>query len=109
MNTIHQQLRAADPLAHEAPLSPVHVARMREAVMAAALDAPTVRVPWFAVAATALAVVAGLFVTRSEPTATPAEQRVANGIGTGSLRQLQFATPGGTRVIWMFNPELELR
>jgi hypothetical protein len=109
MNTIHQHLRAADPLAHEPPLSPVHVARMREVVMSAAIDAPAVRVPWFAVAATALAVVAGLFVTRSEPAATSAESRVANGIGAVSLRQLQFATPGGTRVIWMFNPELELR
>jgi hypothetical protein len=109
MNTIRDLLRGADPLMHEPPLSPVDVARMREAVLAAAIDAPAVRVPWVALAATTLAVIAGMFATHAQPAPARAEPLVASGPGVGSLRQLQFATPGGTRVIWMFNPELELR
>jgi hypothetical protein len=27
----------------------------------------------------------------------------------GERRQLQFATPGGTRIIWVFNSEFEMR
>jgi hypothetical protein len=108
--SIRHQLRQADPLLRESPLSPADVARVREAVMSAALDAPVVRVPWVAVMATALAVVAGMFATRHTPEPLSAEPLVANRGGSGgSLRQLQFATPGGTRVIWMFNPEFELR
>ena len=110
MTTIEQHLRDGDPFATESPMSATDIERMRNAVLAAAEDAPAVRVPWFALAATALAVVAGTFVTRTEPTPVGrAEPLVLGGIGGAAPRQLQFATPGGTRVIWMFNPELELR
>jgi len=60
----------------------------------------------------AIAVAAGLVVVRSvdapnvvshpessEPAAPP----------TQNLRQLQFATPGGTRIIWEFDPQFSLR
>ena len=110
MSTLTEQLREADPLASESPISPTDIARMREAIITAALEAPAVRVPWFALAATTLAVVAGMFATRTEPAFVRTEPLLASGGGSaGSLRQLQFSTPGGTRVIWMFNPELELR
>ena len=111
MTPLREQLLEADPLAFESPISRDEIDRMRQAMLVAAADAPVVRVPWFAVAATTLAVVAGIFVTRSEPTSVARmDPRGADaGVATVALRQLQFATPGGTRVIWMFNPELELR
>jgi len=111
MITLQQQLRDADPLVFESPMSRDDIDRMRLTILAVAADAPVVRVPWLAVAATTLAVVAGIFVTRGEPVGLARmEPRAADAGAAGmSLRQLQFATPGGTRVIWMFNPELELR
>lgn len=30
-------------------------------------------------------------------------------LASGEQRQLQFATPGGTRIIWIFNPDLNLK
>jgi hypothetical protein len=46
----------------------------------------------------------------------PAPSRLIDGSSRGpgdptvrSKRQLQFATPGGTRVIWVFDPDLHLK
>lgn len=51
------------------------------------------------------AVTAGILVTRSHPVPPPPSPAVA----TPGIRQLQFATPGGTRIIWQFDPEFTLR
>ncbi len=51
------------------------------------------------------AVTAGIFVTRSQPDVP----RPSPVISPAALRQLQFATPGGTRIIWQFNPEFSMR
>ncbi len=52
------------------------------------------------------AAMAGIFVARSQPPRRPDAPHVAS---PGALRQLQFATPGGTRIIWQFDPEFRLR
>jgi hypothetical protein len=51
------------------------------------------------------AVTAGVFVTTSQPMV---EQPIP-AVTSPAVRQLQFATPGGTRIIWQFNPEFTLR
>ena len=51
------------------------------------------------------AVTTGLFVARAQP--EPA--RPSPVVSPAALRQLQFASPGGTRIIWQFNPEFSMR
>ena len=67
----------------------------------------------------AIAVAAGLVAARSiEParvtaalataTSAPGASRPA-AVPAQDLRHLQFATPGGTRIIWQFDPQFSLR
>ena len=50
------------------------------------------------------AVTGGVFVTRSHPAPAPRMPVVVS----PAVRQLQFATPGGTQIIWQFDPEFSL-
>jgi hypothetical protein len=62
-----------------------------------------------AIAATVvLTMAAGVVAGRRlpPPREAPAIAR-ADAAAPAARRQLQFATPGGTRVIWVFNPEFE--
>ena len=103
-NNIRERLRDADPLEREPGLMPADVEVMRRAVLSKA-NAPaphgygytTVLVLATVVAALMIAAFAGhRFGTVSElPQHT--EQR-----------HLQFETPGGTRIIWVLNPDFEL-
>ena len=112
MNDVGKWLRAADPLAHEPELSHVEVAAMRRVVIAAAGHQRAGTTPWpsaLLVAATiAATLVAGVTIGRWFP---PREQEGAATGGAvpnaGVRRQLQFATRGGTRVIWVFDPEFQ--
>ncbi len=110
-------LRAA--LDHDAgpeaeTLTPEDVVAMRRTVVAAARDASPGRLRRrsLAIAATVLlAIGVGAAVERrlgerESAAAGPAEQ--ARPAGAEHL-QLQFATPGGTRIIWVFNSELDLK
>jgi len=108
-------LRTGDPL--RAPreaegLSSVQAAAMRRQVLNAARRPDVARTPWqqpLAVAAMlALTIAAGVLGGQRlmAPTAaidsavvTPPEGR----------RQFQFETPGGTRIIWVFDPEFQVK
>jgi hypothetical protein len=112
MTDVGKGLRASDPLAHEEELSRVEVAAMRRVVIAAASHQHAVATSWpstLLVAATiAATLVAGVSIGRWFP---PREQEGAATGGAvpdaGGRRQLQFATRGGTRVIWVFDPEFQ--
>jgi len=120
MKDVGQWLRDADPLGPERDdrdepgLSPADAQAIRRA-MVTALDArPTAPLSWphpLAIAATvALTLAAGVIVGRRLPPPRDARDvpAMAHAVGApidGELRQLQFATPGGTRVIWVFNPD----
>ena len=98
---------------------------IRRAMLAiASTAAPEPKVwPWMRpmmVAATVTAViVAGVVASHrfdvSAPPASPAVQGDAMNVDTPTAqaavpnRQLQFLTPGGTRIIWVFNSELDLK
>ena len=118
MIDVGRWLRDADPLAGDAApgLSPSDAQAIRGAMLTAH-DARTTAPPrWphpLVIAATiALTLAAGAVVGRHLPRAgetrdaavrAPAgEPRLA-----AARRQLQFATPGGTRVIWVFDPDFE--
>lgn len=109
-NDLGQQLRDADPLTRERALSTDDVHAMRRRIVSAAHDAPQRGRPGLQIAGAiviACTVVVGLAIAtrfRSDrglekPVTTPRQDEP---------RQLQFETPGGTRIIWVLNPNLEL-
>ena len=114
---IGARLRAADPLIDDPAMSAADVEAMRGMVVAAAdrsAQSPAWWPPMLAVVATAAAMVIAVVGARvhengrkaSAPprSLSPAVADSASTTSTGR-RQLQFATPGGTRVIWVFDPE----
>jgi hypothetical protein len=95
-------------------LTPGDIERMRAHVFAAArADGPVLSRRFIAVAAAAtLATVAAIIVVARNPhpqiasdSRTPASPEAV----LPATRQLQFEVPGGTRVIWTFNPDFEVR
>jgi hypothetical protein len=104
---LREQLRTTDPVAGEPGLSQTEVQAMRRAVVSAATD--TRRAGWspgrLAVAGAlaftvVLAVFAGSIFERGREESIPP-------LAT-ELRQLQFETPGGTRVVWVLNSQFDL-
>jgi hypothetical protein len=117
MNDVGRLLRDADPLAREEGLSRVTTADMRRAIVTAARDASRPAVWWprpLVVAATvAVTLSAGVIIGRALPlrdsravSARPeSSSSAAAAVANAKRRQLQFATPGGTRIIWVFDPD----
>lgn len=111
---IHTLLDAADPLRHEPDLTRSDTERMRHAVLNATPgQAPGIL--WWprALAAAALVVLMVIAGTVSSSKKAP---RIESGDATKvdvpteppERRQLQFATPGGTRIIWTLDPQFKL-
>ena len=122
---VRKFLKDGDPLgpagSQAAGLSTLDAERMRRVIVAAALESRPSRAPWlrpFAMAAVAaLLVVVGTMTGHQvivEPAPAPGtpEPLAANGASGGDggeRRQLQFSTPGGTRIIWIFDQNLRLQ
>ena len=61
-------------------------------------------------AAVVLMIAAGVTAgRRMPPPAAPAALLDGGSAQPGERRQLQFATPGGTRIIWTFDPDFSLK
>lgn len=117
MTDLNALLRAGDPLGaseeHEG-FSSIQWAAMRRQVVNAAERPALARTPWqqplavFAMLALAIAagVVAGDRLVA--PQAAPVEPSMAGSSEEGR-RQFQFVTPGGTRIIWVFDPEFQMK
>jgi hypothetical protein len=112
MTAWQRLLRDGDPAAG-ARLTAPQAERMRRAVVAAAGEAQDEPFPWYRPLAMAALVVLMLGVGAA--VGQRAEWADVPPPGTALLednserRQLQFATPGGTRIIWVFNSEFEMR
>jgi hypothetical protein len=114
MKDLHLILRDGDPAGGpEQGLAPAQAAAMRRQILNATVRPDVVRTPWqqpFAVAAmVALTIVAGVlagmrFSPGAAPQSAPAAAEPADG-----RRQFQFSTPGGTRIIWVFDPEFQVK
>ena len=112
MKDIGRLLRDGDPLAHEPEMPPTEVRAVRRAVLGALETTDRASSRWpgplFSAAAVAAALVAGVAVglrtpaPRSSDVGTPPTYEAGASRGP---RQLQFASPGGTRIIWVFDPE----
>ena len=112
MKDIGGMLRDADPLRDEGRLSPVEASAMRRSIVAAAeRDSPVAGWwprPIFVGATIAVTLVAGIAVGRWLPRPDAADGRgvaPSSSAASHDRRQLQFATPGGTRIIWVFDPD----
>lgn len=110
-------LQDADPVHEEGQLGSDDAQRIRRTVLAALPEQSPTRTPWhrpFALAAVALLFLAlgtmagHRVLTRRVPVPPAADLAVVDGQGGGERRQLQFSTPGGTRVIWIFDDNLRL-
>ena len=114
MNDVGKWLRDADPLGPggaDAVFAPAQAQAMRRAMMAELSErrAPVAFWPQpMAIAATvALTLASGVVVGRHMPEHRDPPRDAIARTGAADLRQLQFAMPGGTRVIWVFNSEFQ--
>jgi hypothetical protein len=117
MKDVRSLLGEADPLRREPELSESDVARMRSAVVNAARHSQVAPRFWSSALAMAavvvFAVIAGTLGGRNLPTRQassqiePAMAQPAH--ANAERRQVQFATPGGTRIIWTIDPAFQLQ
>jgi len=119
MNDLRDLLRDADPVAHEAPLAEPDAQQMRRAIVAAADAHGSSVVGWrrtsWATASVVIAVTVAIGISRwFEPGDEPPDETRVNAVREApasgareSRRQLQLITPGGTRVIWVFNEDFK--
>jgi hypothetical protein len=120
MTALKTLLTDGDPVRREGELSPADATRMRRLIVAAAPELSVARTPWqrpFALAAIgALVAVVGTIaghrriVDPAPPTqATEPLAAIGGSSMVDERRQLPFATPGGTRIIWIFDQNLRLQ
>jgi hypothetical protein len=113
MKTWQTLLREHDPGGHER-LDTDEARAIREAAIAAAREPRTVPFDWrpLAMAAVILLMVGtGVAVGRRAVGRDMLHPSVAHGEQPGApeRRQIQFSTPGGTRIIWMFDPNFAVK
>jgi hypothetical protein len=116
MKTWQTLLREHDP-AGDARLPSHDIEAIRRAAAAAARETRPAAVQWqrpLAMAAVVVlmvgsGVIAGRRAASRQPAVAPAAEPSPAQAGALEQRQLQFATPGGTRIIWVFNPEFDLK
>jgi hypothetical protein len=117
MTDLRERLRDADPLAHEGAMSAEHADAIRRVVVAAGRrtrhEATFWPRPLWVAATVALTLSAGIIAGRRlsvpesnvHPGPTDTRSTIASSPTAGERRQVQFATPGGTRIIWVLNAE----
>jgi hypothetical protein len=110
---IRAALEAADPLRSEDPLGGTAVELMRQTVLNA--GSTVKHFEWFwpralgAVALLVLMVIVGSQASRNKLTSVDAgDTKGEVPAEPAERRQLQFETPGGTRIIWTLDPAFKL-
>jgi hypothetical protein len=114
MKDIRSWLAEADPLRAEPLLSEDDASRMRRAVVSAVSVRESPRLFWpraIAIAAlVVLMVAAGTLGSRRTAPLDPNDATAGAEAppAIDERRQLQFATPGGTRIIWTLDPQFKI-
>ena len=113
MRDVSSLLKDADPVQREPGLSGADAARLRNVILGSAREPRTDARFWpsalAVAAAVVLMVITGTFA--GGRLSSPGRNAPAQGglvRETGERRQVQFATPGGTRIIWTLDPEFTL-
>jgi hypothetical protein len=114
MNDLRERLKSADPAVDEGPFSDLDAQRMRRVIVETARERAAAhgiewRASWAAialvVAATAVFGVNRWLEPRADaPVAASPEPSPST---SEPRRQVHFVAPGGTRVIWIFNPDFK--
>jgi hypothetical protein len=115
MNDLRDRLQDADPVAREAPLAEHDAQQMRRAIVTAADAHGSSSVSWrrtsWATASVVIAISVAIGISRwrepREVTPVNTVREVPASRARESRRQLQLITPGGTRVIWVFNEDFK--
>src|SRR5262245_10670379 len=114
MKDLRTRLQEGDPVAREGGLSRDDRDRMLCHILTATSEPASASQRTLLVLATALVLVTvgsalrtHRFVSRTADGGEVAT--VTHPSGPSTVRQLQFSTPSGTRLIWIFNPNLSLR
>ena len=112
MNDISTELRNADPVRVEGGLSADDVTAMRRTVVAAVEPNARRTVSWgraLAIATAAMLIAgAGAAIRRGPARPVVATPPQAEAAVAGQRTQLQFSTPGGTRIVWTIDPAFQL-
>lgn len=111
MKDLTQQLLDGDPLARESGLSALDAQSIRQRILVEARTAPAETVSWWPrslAVAGALAVCLLLAIGIGIRLNVNESRVVQPAAQSQTTRQLQFAAPGGTRIIWTFHQELDL-
>ena len=115
MNDINRYLHEADPVGREPGLTPEAVAELRRVVVTAAQEPARasfglLALRTFAVAATAALIVgAGVVANRRAPAAVHTSGPTTAALPATERTQVQFSTPGGTRIVWTIDPSFQIK
>lgn len=108
---IRKLLRRGDPAGDGETLPPDEVASLRRKILAAVPPEPSRgwRPAWalgLGVAAAAVLVSVVVFMPRTQPEKVLPTQEAHT--QERAVQQIQFVTPGGTRVIWTLDPDFDV-
>jgi len=113
MKTLADWMREGDPVARDPGLSDDESAALRRRVVQEASGWRDRRLGWreplTLVGALALLIMAAVVTDRRAPVRQPEAIVSTQPAQATERRQLQFATPGGTRIIWTFDPSFSLQ
>jgi len=114
MKTLADWMREGDPVGRDPGLSDDESATMRRRLVHEAAGRAERRLGWreplTLVGALALLLLAATVTEQPRPApARDDAELAAQPARSAERRQLQFATPGGTRIIWTFDPEFSLK
>ncbi len=113
MKILRAVLEAADPLRDEPALATTDAREMRRVVLGAVeVPSPLSFPRALPVAALiVMMIVAGMAAGRRFTAARPqaGAEAVTSAPADGERRQVQFATPGGTKIIWTIDPDFQMR
>jgi hypothetical protein len=113
MKTVADRLREGDPLRRDPGLSDDESAALRRRVVQEAYGRQPRRLGWreplTLVGALALLIMAAMVTDRRQPVRQTDALVPTAPIEVPQPRQLQFSTPGGTRIIWTLDPEFTLK
>ena len=113
MKTLADWMREGDPIVRDPGLSDDESAALRRRIVHEASVRREQRFGWreplTLVGALALLIIAAMVTDQRAPVRHTAANAGAQPAPSGERRQLQFSTPGGTRIIWTFDPDFSLK
>ena len=113
MKNLRAMLEAADPLRDEPALATTDAREIRRQVLGAVAAPSPLSFPRAlpVAALVVMMIAAGMAAGRRFTAAVPPTGREAamSAPGDDERRQVQFATPGGTKIIWTIDPDFQMR